>query len=207
MSTFVATVFAGADVGFSIAAPIGPTSMLCIQRTLVTGLAAGVATGLGIATVHLAYGIVAITRGTTIGQAWLGSTTASLASGIILLGFAVRILRRAIIMAEGVEQPRTLVSSYCGAIAFGFLNPITPLLFAAASLPTLLAREPTALTPALVLDVFAGSLVWWSALSGGVSLLRTRLTSRVLNYLNKGAAMVLATLAINVILRPYGLSN
>ena len=49
----VATLIAGVGVGLTVAAPVGPMGILCIQRTLTSGAAAGLATGLGAATVHL----------------------------------------------------------------------------------------------------------------------------------------------------------
>ena len=47
-------------IGFAIAAVIGPMGLLCIERTLRSGLAAGLATGLGVA---LADGLYALLVG------------------------------------------------------------------------------------------------------------------------------------------------
>ena len=49
----------GLLLGFSVATPIGPINLLCIQRTLARGRLHGFVSGLGAATADTAYGIVA----------------------------------------------------------------------------------------------------------------------------------------------------
>ena len=56
MMTSHVSLFAGLVIGFSIAVPIGPMGLLCIQRTLTSGMRVGVCTGLGAATVNVVYG-------------------------------------------------------------------------------------------------------------------------------------------------------
>ena len=78
LSSSAATLLAGAGIGFSVAAPIGPIGILCIQRTLTSGLAAGLLTGLGAATVHVAYGAVAIAGLGAIAKPWLDAHAVAL---------------------------------------------------------------------------------------------------------------------------------
>lgn len=49
----------GFVIGFSIAAPVGPIGILCIQRTLSGGGVQGLVTGLGAATADALYGFIA----------------------------------------------------------------------------------------------------------------------------------------------------
>jgi len=51
--------FKGLLIGFSIAAPVGPIGLLCIQRTIAYGRKSGLVTGLGAATADGLYGAVA----------------------------------------------------------------------------------------------------------------------------------------------------
>ena len=56
----LAVVFAkGIVIGLSIAAPVGPIGLLCIQRSLNHGALAGLATGMGAALADGVYGMVA----------------------------------------------------------------------------------------------------------------------------------------------------
>lgn len=49
----------GLAIGFSIAAPVGPVGLMCIQRTLSGGRLNGLFTGLGAACADAFYGAVA----------------------------------------------------------------------------------------------------------------------------------------------------
>ena len=52
-------ILKGLLIGFSIAAPVGPIGLLCIQRTIANGRTSGLVTGLGAATADGLYGVVA----------------------------------------------------------------------------------------------------------------------------------------------------
>ena len=49
----------GFAIGFSVAIPVGPISVLCIRRTLAEGRLVGMASGLGVATGDTVYGSIA----------------------------------------------------------------------------------------------------------------------------------------------------
>lgn len=201
MSMIVTSMLAGAGVGLSIAAPIGPSAMLCVQRTLAAGLLTGLATGFGIATVHLTYGTLVLLCGTAFAAAWTDTASLLIASGAVLFAFAIRALRRVLVLNEENEQRRKLASSYAGAVGFGFLNPITPIMFAAA-IPALLDNgRGAAPLLELVIGMFLGSFGWWVVLSSTVSLLRHRLTCRSLNLANKAAGLMLAALAASMMMK------
>jgi threonine/homoserine/homoserine lactone efflux protein len=81
-----ASLFAGLLVGFSIAVPIGPMGLLCIQRTLVSGMRVGVSTGLGAATTNVLYGaLILLSLDTAASSVASGGRVLSFAGGIFLL--------------------------------------------------------------------------------------------------------------------------
>jgi threonine/homoserine/homoserine lactone efflux protein len=49
----------GLVLGFTIAAAVGPTTLLCIRRTLGEGRVVGLSSGLGVATADATYGAIA----------------------------------------------------------------------------------------------------------------------------------------------------
>ena len=51
-------LYKGLLLGFSIAAPVGPIGVLCINRTINKNFAAGFVSGLGAATADLIYGLI-----------------------------------------------------------------------------------------------------------------------------------------------------
>jgi len=150
------------------------------------------ATGLGVATADACYGAVAgfgltmISGALLAQQAWL-----RLIGGAFLcyLGLKTRragTARRAATVA-GTGLPRACISAF----ALTRTNPLTILSFAAifAGLGATAGGYHTAAL--LVLGVFAGSAVWWVILTSIVATLRTRVTARVLRWVNRVSGAVI----------------
>ncbi len=193
----LATFLAGVGVGLAVAVPIGPMGVLCIQRTLAFGLVAGLATGLGAATVHVTFGsVAALGLGATMsalfgaGAQWLTCLSAGL-----LFWFAMRILRRTAVSGPDMPQPEGLLRSYASAFLLGLSNPLTILLFVAA-IPALTARGDLEAVPVLVMGVFLGSIAWWTVLSTAIALVRGRLPAGAIALTNKASGLTLAGLGV-----------
>jgi threonine/homoserine/homoserine lactone efflux protein len=195
-SVSLTSFFAGIGVGLAVAVPIGPMGVLCIQRTLAFGLAAGLATGLAAATVQGIYGVVAVlgfspTLTVIVGA---GVDVLSVLSAVLLFWFAYRIVRREVtVSGSGAGSALVVSRSYRDALTFGFANPLTVVLFFAA-FPALTNAENLMEAPSLVGGVFAGVIGWYVVLSTAVTLLRERLSRRVLNLINKASGLALACL-------------
>src|SRR4051812_27702023 len=83
----------GLILGFSIAAPVGPIGLLCIQRTLSRGRLHGFVSGLGAATADACYGLIAAFGLTAVISFLLGfQFWLELGGGIFLLGLGVKTL-------------------------------------------------------------------------------------------------------------------
>jgi threonine/homoserine/homoserine lactone efflux protein len=191
----ISLLLRGLAIGFSIAAPVGPIGVLCIRRTLTEGRAAGLASGLGAATADALYGCVAgfglafISSFLVDQQVWL-----RLAGGLFLcyLGLKTWFVRPA--EEATPARGRGLVAAYVSTLALTLTNPLSILAFGAifAGLGSAGAGGDYASAGVLVLGVFAGSALWWLLLSGGVSLLRARVTPRVLGWVNRVSGAVVA---------------
>ncbi len=81
-------------------------------------------------------------------------------------------------------------------------NPTTILSFAAIFAGLSLVEAGREYVPAVVLvvGVFSGSALWWLLLSGGVSLLRSRLSARALRWVNRISGTVIAGFGVAVLL-------
>ncbi len=187
-------LFTGLLVGFSIAVPIGPMGLLCIQRTLASGTRVGVSTGLGAATVNVAYGAM-ILLGFDRLAPWIANDGRWITGlgGLFLLWSAARTLmqRRAL-----EDQPRPAVQSplaaYGSAVALNASNPMS-LIRIMALLSPVAGPSASSLGAAavLLLGMFTAATAWWVCLSSGVALLRARLSPAVLVYVNKVAGLFL----------------
>ena len=200
LSHYLAALFSGVGIGFTVAAPIGPMGMLCIQRTLASGMATGLATGFGAATVHLAYSAFAVLGLGSLAQPWVEANAAAfgVVSALTLLWFAMRTHRGSIALQETSEIDNVrLARAYLSAIALGFTNPLTVILFLAA----LHAFSTQSAAPPLVAGVFVGSAIWWTVLSTMVANARSRLTPRMLSLSRGFASLMLLGLGTTMLLR------
>jgi threonine/homoserine/homoserine lactone efflux protein len=187
-----------AAVGVAVAAPVGPMSLLCMRRTLVSGWRQGLAVGLGIAAGDGAYAATAALGLASVPAlivAW--RQPLHLAAGLVLVGLGLRSLLRAGPAVEASSPMRSVVQTpvglFAGSMLLTLTNPMTIVMFAAV----LAALAPrTGLDPpgalATVGGVFAGSLCWWIGVTLGVSLLRRAIGPRARVWIDRvsGAFLV-----------------
>lgn len=187
-------------IGFSIAAPVGPIGVLCIRRTLAQGRAAGLVSGLGAATADAVYGAIAAFGMTFIsellvgGQFWL-----RLFGGLVLLYLGVTTFVAWPAERAAQDSGYGLLGAYASTFVLTLTNPATILAFVAIFAGLGLASDAHgdyAAAAWLVLGVFAGSALWWVLLSGGGSLLRSRVGARSLTWVNRLAGTVIAAFGI-----------
>ena len=89
-----ALILRGFVLGFTIAAAVGPISLLVIRRTLSEGRVVGLASGLGVATADATYGAVAAFGLGAITQALVDARhLLGLVGGLFLLWLAWRTIR------------------------------------------------------------------------------------------------------------------
>ena len=186
----------GLIIGFSIAAPVGPIGVLCIRRTLADGRAVGFAAGLGAATADALYGAVAGFGLTVVSTALVGQQGwLRLIGGAFLCWLGARtFLARPAEAAAQAAGGAGLLGAYASTLVLTLTNPMTILSFAAvfAGLGLGAAGGGYGAAAVLVLGVFAGSALWWLALSGAVGLLRHRVTPRGLRWVNRASGTIIA---------------
>jgi threonine/homoserine/homoserine lactone efflux protein len=185
----------GMVIGFSIAAPVGPIGVLCIRRTLAEGRAAGLVSGLGAATADATYGCIAGFGLTFISGVLMGGEFwFRLIGGAFLVYLGVRTL---LARPAGDAAPAGgsgLAGAYASTFFLTLTNPMTILSFMAvfASLGVANAGGDYGAAAILVLSVFAGSALWWFGLSGLVSLFRSRIDARALQWVNRVSGVIIA---------------
>lgn len=186
----------GIVLGFSIAAPVGPIGVLCIRRTLSDGRLTGLVSGLGAASADALYGSIA-GFGLTLISGWLTAqqTWLALLGGgyLVYLGLRTALAQPAEQAARPQHSGGGLLGAYTSTLFLTLTNPLTILSFAAVFAGFGLASRAAdyAQAAALVGGVFLGSAGWWLLLSGGVSLLRSRMTPALLRSVNILSGLVL----------------
>lgn len=197
----------GFIIGLSIAAPVGPISVLCIRRTLVDGRAFGWASGLGAATADAAYGCIAGFGLTFVSNALV---TQQLWVRVVGGGFLCYVGLRTFLANPSVQAAQArgsgLAAAYASTALLTLTNPMTILAFAAifAGLGLGSVSRDYVSAGLLVLGVFTGSTLWWLILSGAVGVLRTRLQPARLWWLNRLSGVVLLGFGVAALLSLRG---
>lgn len=187
-------IITGLIIGFSIAAPVGPIGVLCIRRTLAEGRNHGLVSGLGAATADAVYGCIAAFGLTVISNVFVQQQFwFRLFGGIFMCILGIRTVLAKPSEKACEQKGRGLLGAYGTTFALTLTNPMTILSFAAifagVGVGSTVADYGSA--GLLVLSVFAGSALWWLILSGGISLLRNKVTPKILTWINRVSGAVI----------------
>jgi threonine/homoserine/homoserine lactone efflux protein len=185
-----------AAIGFSIAAPVGPIGLLCIERTLAQGMPGGLAIGLGAATADALYGAAAaFGLGLIAALADLGLAP-RLAGAALLCGLGIRTVATAASEAAGPARlsAASLFGAYAASVGLTLANPATVLSFVAIFAGLGLSEERRGAGDAvtMIAGVFAGSGLWWLILSALTAKLARRIGPRARTAIRRvsGASLI-----------------
>ena len=189
----------GFIIGFSIAAPVGPIGILCIQRTLSGGNVQGLVTGLGAATADAVYGFIAAFGLTFISNFLVDqSLWFRIIGGFFLCYLGIRaFFKKPGNQTVSVANSTTL-SAYGTTFFLTLTNPMTILFFAGifAGLGIVSESIHYASAGLMVIGVFTGSGAWWLLLSGATGIFRNKVSERKLTIVNKISGIVIVVFGI-----------
>ncbi|CAN7380701.1 LysE family transporter [Variovorax paradoxus] len=188
-------------IGLSIAAPVGPIGLLCIQRTLAHGRAIGFFSGLGAALADACYGAIgAFGVSAVISSMVAARVPLALGGAAFLAWMGVQLLRApAATQARAAQDAATPLKAMLSVFMLTLANPMTILSFVAvfASIGTGHASSSgSGAAVTMVAGVFLGSAIWWLGLSTVVSMVRHRLGARVLQSINRLSGALLLGFAV-----------
>lgn len=193
-----ALFFKALVIGLSIAAPVGPIGLLCIQRTLAHGRAIGFFSGLGAALADAFYGAIgALGVSAVISTMVAARVPLALGGTAFLAWMGVQLLRAPVATtARPAQDAATPVKAMLSVFVLTVANPMTILSFIAvfASITTgRVGNDSAAAT--MVLGVFLGSALWWIGLSTAVGSVRHKLGASAMRFINRVSGAVLLAFA------------
>jgi threonine/homoserine/homoserine lactone efflux protein len=164
----------GSLIGFSIAMPVGPVGMLCIQHSLRRGLLAGLVAGLGAALADAFFGGMA-----GFGVSLLSHILTRYLLWFQMLGaFVLWFVGIKIFKSQPPEIEAPQISFSCSRIFFStfaltLTNPLTLLCFAAIYTSLGITTSNQEIMPGLMLTlgILSGATTWWMVLTFGVTLI------------------------------------
>jgi putative LysE/RhtB family amino acid efflux pump len=180
----IAALLIGFGLGASVAAQLGPMSLLTIRSTLRNGVGVGLAIGAGIAVIDTLYAAAGAAGASALLSFEPIRVTAGVIGALVLVYLGAKTLWSAFRIRLGGETGEELATpkrAFVVALGATASNPLTiaswAAVFAAAS--TAGAAEGAA-TLTLLAGVGLGSMAWMTVLTGGVSLLRRWVGDRML---------------------------
>lgn len=200
-------------IGFTLAAAVGPIWLLVAQRTLADGWRYGIASGVGVAAADGLFGLLGALglQAVALAMQEMGPGL-RMAGGAVMLVIGIRIALSAgaVEMENGEGKTSESLSGLLGAGASIFLltlaNPLTIISFAAVY--TGVGEQGLGLGSRSAWlfagSIFTGSMLWWAALVGGISMGRKRINPRLVAWINRAAGAAIALLGVGMLLRGMG---
>lgn len=193
----------GVVVGLSMAVPVGPIGILCIRRTLLEGRLSGFVSALGLATADVVFGCIAGFGLTFISdflisqQFWL-----RLIGGLFLCVIGFKVLMTKFVEREAPSRGKGLLGAYTSMFFLTLTYPMTILIFLGvfAGLGIGSARGNYLSIAALVLGVFAGSMLWWGILSSFVGSFRDKFRTQNWQWVNRISGVLVTGFGLAVLL-------
>ncbi len=197
---FINIMTSGFLIGILISAPMGPIGMLCIQRTLNKGRAAGLFTGIGAALSDFIYCLL-----TGFGLSFIegfinrNQILLQILGSIVLIGFGVYLFKKnpARSLKPANDSSNTFLSDLVTGFLFTFSNPL--ILFFIIGL---FARFNFLLPEfkyyhyfAGYASIIAGALAWWYVITFFVNKVRAHFNVRSMWLINRIIALLLMTMA------------
>ncbi len=194
----------GLILGFLIAIPIGPISILCIRKSLSIGTLSGFFTGLGAATADGFYGAVAAFGLTFVSNFLIDQKIPLQVVGIVfLLYLGIKTFFEKPVAETSIynQKKKNLFFDYISTFGLTIVNPMTIASFIAvfASIGFVASgnyKDASLLT----LGVFLGSTIWWIILSNLMGILRKKADNKLLTIINKISGIIIIIFATLIII-------
>lgn len=202
----------GILLGLSIAAPVGPISILCVKKTMTSGFKTGLFSGLGAATADAVYGSIAglgLSALTTFLIEY--KTVLQAIAGLFICYLGIKSLLHT--PATGSAEPHSKkcsLNSYAVTLLLTLSNPMTIVFFLGVlGASGILLSHTSSDIPFLVVGVFLGSTLWWICLTGTASLFRINMTVErsKLSLFNKLSGLVMLYFGVVALIQSLGLPN
>lgn len=178
----------GLIIGFSIAMPVGPIGILCIQHALLRGMIAGLIAGLGAAFADAIYGALAGFGVTMISQFLESNQYWFQVGGALFLLYLGAKIFTSVPSEESAQETNKLsyFRLFFGTFGLTLTNPLTILSFVGVYAALGVGEEEGLASPLLLTGgVLLGSALWWVLLSVSVTLLGKKLHFKPTQILNR----------------------
>ncbi len=193
----------GMIIGLTLAVPVGPIALMCIQRAVADGRLHGIVSGIGVATADSFYAGVTFFGLTAIsGLIIAHQVSLRLAAAVVLILVGMRIFLTMPAPLTVKTEHETYLKDYLSMVAIAIANPLT-LIFFVAILPGfgVVFFENSVLSASeFVGGVFFGSTLWWIILCGSIGSVRSRISAEHLRLINRISGVMIVCFGMGMLI-------
>ena len=185
----------GSIIGFSVAMPVGPVGVLCIQHSLRRGVRAGLMAGLGAASADAFFGCMAGFGFSLLSHAWIHyQVWLQMAGALILWCLGIKIFTSQPLQMQNTSLSFSHRRIFLSTFALTLANPLTFFCFTALYAGLGITPADQDLLPGVILTlgVLSGAAVWWIALTFGISFASRKLNLYFFSIFNRIIGLILA---------------
>lgn len=190
-------------IGFSIAVPVGPIAILCINRTLSGGKLSGLASGFGAASADFIYGTI-VAFGLTFVSSFLTNhrLAVRLTGGIILIALGLKTFLTKPSTQVIVIDVQSLIKDFISTFLLTLSNPLTIFAFFATFAAFNIHRTDASIFGPyiIILGIFTGSFLWWTILTQFVGHFYKVISAQKLKLMNIFSGIVIMLFGLAVLI-------
>jgi threonine/homoserine/homoserine lactone efflux protein len=194
----------GIITGFSVAAPIGPVSLLCVNHALARGALYGFLTSLGASTADTIYGLIAgLGLTMVIDLSGRYHDPIRMAGGLLLVVIGIYQLLAGNRQHSAKEcSGESVLKGYAVVFTSTLSNPFTVCFFLSV-FSAFAAKSTHAYQRALeyAAGIFVGTAFWWFILNFSVGFLQKTISPRAVTLIRNLSALLIAALGIYALVR------
>lgn len=202
-------IIKGILIGVLVSAPLGPSGVLCIQRTLSKGRLYGFVTGLGVAISDLLYAMI-----TGFGMSFVTSFVESnqlllqIAGSLVMFGFGLYLFWNNPLktLKNSTEEKDSYVQQFVTGFLLTFSNVFIIFLFIGlfARFGYIQAEATFFMHTLSILLILAGAVLWWFVVTYLISKVKERYNIRNLFFVNKITGTIILIISTVGILNAFG---
>jgi threonine/homoserine/homoserine lactone efflux protein len=196
-------VLQGIVIGLILSAPVGPLSLMCVQRSISNGRLHGILSGIGVAIADSFYAAVAFLGLTAISGfilSWQDYFRCIAGLVLVIVGIRIFLTRPG---CEGEGSPgESYAKDLFSMLAIAIANPLT-IIFLMVTLPGFgFVIGGTSLVSAVefVGGFFAGCVAWWVVLCGAIGSVRSRIGAGHLVLINRLSGLFIVCVGMSMLI-------
>jgi threonine/homoserine/homoserine lactone efflux protein len=198
----------GMLLGLTVSMPLGPVSIIMINRTIKRGFLSGFFSGLGLGTADTLLAVLAALGFTVIlGFIKQERFLITIVAGIIVIGVGIKVFLSNPVkdFRDRYKANKSLWRDFYSVFVLSITNPYTILIFVAFFSGIHISGNirPNLIPFFLIPGVFIGAMTWWLSLSFILSRFKKKIRLRAIVRINKLGGIVIILIGILLLLSVF----